>query len=126
MIEYIYSTHKSIKAKSDLLSLCFEFGTLGESVKQNVESLKALVFENNIRFRESTPKIIEYKKENGVNVYKTAVAIIGAGPAGMTAGYEISKNENFDCVIYERTAEVGVTVDDPFLQMTDAWQMEEH
>jgi len=38
---------------------------------------------------------------------KKRVAIIGAGPAGMTAGYEISKNENFDCVIYERTAEVG-------------------
>jgi protoporphyrinogen oxidase len=38
---------------------------------------------------------------------KKRVAIIGAGPAGMTAGYEISKNENFDCVIYERTSEVG-------------------
>jgi protoporphyrinogen oxidase len=38
---------------------------------------------------------------------KKRVAIIGAGPAGLTAGYEISKNENFDCVIYERTAEVG-------------------
>jgi protoporphyrinogen oxidase len=38
---------------------------------------------------------------------KKRVAIIGAGPAGMTAGYEISKNENFDCVIYESTSGVG-------------------
>ena len=38
---------------------------------------------------------------------KKRVAIIGAGPAGMTAGYEISKNENFDCIIYENTSGVG-------------------
>ena len=38
---------------------------------------------------------------------KKRVAIIGAGPAGMTAGYEISKNENFECIIYESTSGVG-------------------
>ena len=38
---------------------------------------------------------------------KKRVAIIGAGPAGMSAGYEISKNENFDCIIYESTSSVG-------------------
>ena len=38
---------------------------------------------------------------------KKRVAIIGAGPAGMTAGYEISKNNKFDCIIYESTPSVG-------------------
>jgi protoporphyrinogen oxidase len=38
---------------------------------------------------------------------KKKVAIIGAGPAGMTAGYEISKNNKFDCIIYESTSDVG-------------------
>jgi protoporphyrinogen oxidase len=38
---------------------------------------------------------------------KKKVAIIGAGPAGITAGYQISKNNNFECIIYEKTTEVG-------------------
>lgn len=31
------------------------------------------------------PKRIEYKKNTGVKIYKTRVAIIGAGPAGLAA-----------------------------------------
>ena len=38
---------------------------------------------------------------------KKKVAIIGAGPAGITAGYEISKNENFEIVLFEKFTEVG-------------------
>jgi protoporphyrinogen oxidase len=38
---------------------------------------------------------------------KKRVAIIGAGPAGITAGYEISKNENFEIVLFEKFTEVG-------------------
>ena len=38
---------------------------------------------------------------------KKRVAIIGAGPAGITAGYEISKNVNFEIVLFEKFTEVG-------------------
>lgn len=38
---------------------------------------------------------------------KNKVIIIGSGPAGLTCGYQISKNNNFDCKIVEISNEVG-------------------
>jgi protoporphyrinogen oxidase len=35
------------------------------------------------------------------------ILIIGAGPAGLTAGYEISKSNSFKCVIIEKSDQVG-------------------
>ena len=39
--------------------------------------------------------------------YKYNVGIIGAGPAGLTAGFEISKNKKYNCIILEKTNSVG-------------------
>mgnify|MGYP000373305054 CR=1 FL=1 len=38
---------------------------------------------------------------------KKRVAIIGAGPAGMTAGYEISKNETL--VVFKHSTRCGIS-----------------
>ncbi len=40
---------------------------------------------------------------------KQKVIIIGAGPAGLTAGYELLKNnsDKYDVVILEETSEIG-------------------
>ncbi|MCH8553529.1 MAG: NAD(P)/FAD-dependent oxidoreductase [Schleiferiaceae bacterium] len=38
---------------------------------------------------------------------KQTIAIIGAGPAGLTAAYELSKNENYRVVVLESSAQVG-------------------
>ena len=38
---------------------------------------------------------------------KNKILIIGAGPAGLTCGYQISKNHNYDCKIIEITDQVG-------------------
>ena len=35
------------------------------------------------------------------------IAIIGSGPAGLTAAYEISKNNNFKCTVFEKSSYVG-------------------
>lgn len=35
------------------------------------------------------------------------IAIIGSGPAGLTAAYEISKNSNFSCTVFEKSSYVG-------------------
>jgi protoporphyrinogen oxidase len=42
------------------------------------------------------------KKEN-----PTKVAVIGAGPAGMTAAYQISKYEGFEVSLFEKSSSVG-------------------
>jgi protoporphyrinogen oxidase len=38
---------------------------------------------------------------------KNKVGIIGAGPAGLTAAYELSKNASFSCDLFEQSNEVG-------------------
>jgi len=38
---------------------------------------------------------------------KTKVLIIGAGPAGLTCGYQISKQKGYNCKIIEISKEVG-------------------
>ena len=38
---------------------------------------------------------------------KNKTLIIGAGPAGLTCGYQISKNHNYDCTIIEITDQIG-------------------
>ena len=63
MLEYIYSVKETKKSKTDLLALCYEFGTLGEKTRHNIESLKAIVFENHARFENPNPKIKSYVKE---------------------------------------------------------------
>lgn len=40
-------------------------------------------------------------------VYKKKVVIVGAGPAGLTAAYELSKNAAFDITVIEREMLVG-------------------
>lgn len=62
ILEYVYSVHTQEKCKSDLIALCYEFGTLGDSTKNTIESLKAIVFENNKRFNPTTSKMEAYVK----------------------------------------------------------------
>ena len=38
---------------------------------------------------------------------KNSILIIGSGPAGLTCGYQISKNKNYNCKIVEISNEVG-------------------
>lgn len=63
MIEYIYNKHNEIKSKIKLTALCFEFGTVGNSTLNNIESLKAMVFSNNVRYTESSLKQRSYSKK---------------------------------------------------------------
>jgi len=58
MIEYIY--HYSKDKKVNLVALCFEYGTLGEGLRKTIESLKALTFENYVRYESTNQKINNY------------------------------------------------------------------
>jgi glycine/D-amino acid oxidase-like deaminating enzyme/Fe-S-cluster-containing hydrogenase component 2 len=39
-----------------------------------------------------TPYVTQYKKDTAINVYRTSVAIIGAGPAGLAAREELNRH----------------------------------
>jgi len=56
--------------------------------------------------KDYTPNIIEYEKENGINVYKTTVAIIGAGPAGL-ATREILNNHKISNIVIDNNDSIG-------------------
>jgi hypothetical protein len=61
MIDYIYqNTH----SKQNLYSTCFEFGTLGESTFNTLESLKAMIFENISEQTNSSPAFNAYSKKH--------------------------------------------------------------
>ena len=60
MLESIYSLNNKSKHKCELYATCFEFGTLGNSTLNMIESLKAIVFENSSHFITQTPKIKKY------------------------------------------------------------------
>ena len=38
---------------------------------------------------------------------KKRIAVIGAGPAGLAAAYQLAKDEKFDVTVYEMAPEVG-------------------
>ena len=63
MVEKIYQRHKDKKSSTLLYATCFEFGTLGETTKNNIESLKAMIFENSSFFEKQTTKFKQYSKE---------------------------------------------------------------
>lgn len=63
IIEYIYMNHKKSKSKSKLLALCYEFGTKGISLKSQIESLKAIAFDNHIRYKNPSDKIKTYVRD---------------------------------------------------------------
>jgi predicted deacylase len=46
MIEAIYRTHKQTNQTCKLYATCFEFGTLGDSFLKQLDSLRAMIFEN--------------------------------------------------------------------------------
>jgi hypothetical protein len=60
MLENIYNIKKKTKQKCDLYATCFEFGTLGDSTKKMVESLKATLFDNSSRFITQNQKTKKY------------------------------------------------------------------
>lgn len=63
MLEKTYNLHKESKSKAQLYATCFEFGTLGDSTKNSISSLKALVFENDTYYSKQTDKFKEYSRK---------------------------------------------------------------
>lgn len=49
---------------------------------------------------------VEYKQEKYPRIYDEKIAIIGAGPAGLTAGHYLSK-EGYEVTIFESSTEAG-------------------
>ncbi len=60
MLERTYKTHQSSKSKCNLYATCFEFGTIGDSTKNTISSLKAMIFENNSYFKKQSSKYNKY------------------------------------------------------------------
>ena len=56
--------------------------------------------------KDYRPEIVEYKKDEPVNVYKTTVAIIGAGPAGLACREELNKH-NVENIVIDNNNEIG-------------------
>jgi glycine/D-amino acid oxidase-like deaminating enzyme/thioredoxin reductase/Fe-S-cluster-containing hydrogenase component 2/bacterioferritin-associated ferredoxin/ferredoxin len=52
------------------------------------------------------PKRIDYKKSTAVKIYKTRVAIIGAGPAGLAAR-EVLNNHGVENIIIDNNEKIG-------------------
>jgi glycine/D-amino acid oxidase-like deaminating enzyme/Fe-S-cluster-containing hydrogenase component 2/bacterioferritin-associated ferredoxin len=55
---------------------------------------------------EYTPEPVKVHKEKAVNVYKTTVAIIGAGPAGLAAREELMKH-HIDTIVIDNNDKIG-------------------
>lgn len=56
--------------------------------------------------KDYTPPIIDYKKDNAVKVYKTSVAIIGAGPAGLAAR-ELLNDKKVANIVIDNNDKIG-------------------
>ncbi|MEZ5198589.1 MAG: 2Fe-2S iron-sulfur cluster-binding protein [Bacteroidales bacterium] len=56
--------------------------------------------------RDYTPEQVVVNKDKAVNVYKTTVAIIGAGPAGLAVREELNKN-NIDNIVIDNNDKIG-------------------
>jgi len=52
------------------------------------------------------PAVIPLKNENPINVYKTQVAIIGAGPAGLAAR-EVLNAYGVNCIVIDNNSRIG-------------------
>ncbi len=52
------------------------------------------------------PKTIEYTKKEAVKVFKTKVAIIGAGPAGLACREELN-NHNIENIVVDNNSKIG-------------------
>ncbi len=53
-----------------------------------------------------TPKVIDYVKEDPFKVYKTKVAIIGAGPAGLATREKLNEH-NVDNIVLDNNTQIG-------------------
>ena len=53
-----------------------------------------------------TPEVRKFEIEKPTNVYKTTVAIIGAGPAGLAAREELN-NHHIDNIVIDNNAKIG-------------------
>jgi len=56
--------------------------------------------------QDYTPPAINYIREEGVKVYKTKVAIIGAGPAGLAAR-EVLNDHNIENIVIDNNEQIG-------------------
>ncbi len=56
--------------------------------------------------KDYSPTVSEYQKQNGISVYKTRVAIIGAGPAGLATREELNKH-NIDNIVIDNNDKIG-------------------
>ncbi|MBN1252267.1 MAG: FAD-dependent oxidoreductase [Bacteroidales bacterium] len=56
--------------------------------------------------KDYTPSLISYNKKEATKIYKTTVAIIGAGPAGL-ATREILNNHNIDNIVIDNNSQIG-------------------
>lgn len=56
--------------------------------------------------KDYNPSVSNYIINDGVKVYKTSVAIIGAGPAGLACREELNKN-NIKNIVIDNNAEIG-------------------
>ena len=56
--------------------------------------------------RDYSPDIVDYKKDKAINIYKTTVAIIGAGPAGL-ATREILNRHNIPNIVIDNNTQIG-------------------
>ena len=60
MIEMIYRINEKSSNPANLYATCFEFGTLGDSTLNTIESLKAILFENSNHFQNQSSKFEKY------------------------------------------------------------------
>ena len=56
--------------------------------------------------KDYTPPIVEIRKDKAINVYKTQVVIIGAGPAGLAAR-EILNQNNVENIVLDNNEQIG-------------------
>ena len=63
MIEMIYRINEESSSPTNLYATCFEFGTLGDSTLNTIESLKAIMFENSNFFKEQSKRFNTYSQK---------------------------------------------------------------
>lgn len=62
--EKLYQVHQSKNYTSELLALCFEFGTTSTRFSSSLFSLKSLLFENSSQFMNTSASMKKYNQKN--------------------------------------------------------------
>lgn len=69
MMDYMYRKYYETRSATDFYGTCFEFGTYGDGMMDQVRSLKTMIFENNLALKKCSSKAEEKIRQDFRELY---------------------------------------------------------